>query len=64
MTQYQIAKWIVEHKTCHGVSCHGYRTDVNPGLACPLSDGEFNCDNYESPVQAAQAWLDEHKEDV
>jgi len=66
MTPTKIAKWIVEHKTCRGyyfgVSCTGMDCGVNAGTPCPLHGGDFNCDNYESPQLAAQAWLNEHKE--
>ena len=68
MTKYQIAKWIVEHEGCETnfdwISCIG-ASGVNRGtFPCPLKCGDFNCDNFGSPKEAAQAWLDAHKEEV
>jgi hypothetical protein len=68
MTPKKIAEWIVEHKTCRGyyfgVSCTGMDCGVNAGTPCPLLEGDFDCDGYDSPLQAAQAWLEANGEDV
>ena len=71
MTPPKICKWIVEHHGCCrpvslglSVSCKGYWHCVNENTACPLAEGEFCCNNFDSSKQAAQAWLEAHKEDV
>jgi len=69
MTPKKIAEWIVEGFGCYGsdfhdgVSCNGKSYGINAGTPCPLYGGEFNCDNYESPLQAAQAWMEANGED-
>ena len=63
MTQAEICKWILKHKDCGDLHClgDGY---VNDGTPCPLLDGKFHCQVYNTPKQAAQAWLEAHKEQV
>ena len=70
MSDADICREIVTHNGCYGsnyskgVSCSGKRYGVNLGRVCPLYGGDFNCDKFGSPKEAAQAWLDAHKEDV
>ena len=72
MTQREICEWIVEHGGCCAamahlgtfVSCKGFWHCVNEGTACSLAEGEFCCNNFSSSKEAAEAWLEAHKEDV
>jgi hypothetical protein len=71
MTKREIAKWIVANSSCYvghrkkrHISCNGRKDGINAGTPCPCLEGEFDCDGYDNPAQAAQAWLEKNGEDV